>query len=1214
MHRAIPVSNKILSKKWDEHTNKVHHDKLKNIRSQVDSSCPVTFGQLKRKPKKEQLVEDRYTEIERENRILLEKMSQIMQGKGSRSESRNKKSLNQEKRRRDLVQITIENHAMLKRLQDKQPSYNVHRWEEERKQVEKRLLNICEYPYRLGATEDLRGIRKFSQDGRGSNISTGSRPVISANSRKGPRKLSPLNKKNQKTVVYKKGINIGPRYFLVEMQVGRGSIWIFAHDVENPETFSLELPYNEALELMDGKENWNILAASLSLEQGELVLIDTRDIEVHSGSQYLFRELSGQKSLHELGNTAQVKPSRTEEELPKEQSSRSSNPFDNSKSRSSRSIIKDSLTEESKSNKKISKAGQEFDGYNSYSSEEQNFKDENQFRTEKSENQEKSSKTGSKIKFSRKNSSSDEGSPEVEDKEINTSRGPYISAGERSIIRENSKGRRFNSEMRYDPGWDPTFDESKDMLNSHIQQESLTSREEENSSIQKSYNEGNESEEESEGEEENGSEVEESGEIMDENEQEESGFVEENKFKESSRISESAKSLKSKTEKNAYYDEIDKSPDKGSDVSEENEAELSKKLDELKSYSSNRSSNYLNKQSDTPFKENSEQEEIAIEQRSIQNKSSSSIHSPQVNKESILKDQEQPSYEKQTPKDQSVAELGPTQPEHYYESELSSIPQPSNETGFMEEEKSNQQVISAEGYMGENENSNEEDSNVSNSSQHEIQVKEPTNFSMNHEIMSESSKETNQKSPDQNLIPFNEHDVIQHKSHFEDISSIQHEMNHESSSNQIISGEIYVNEAEKVPENHHSQIMDSQNEINFESLKVNELQMENEAAEELKENELQVENEAAEVLKENELQVENEESFKENELEIENEAQQFLKESEHQDSLKTENEHHESLQVENEEIAEPSIEHQENSLKEPEELAGHQENLQIENEESAELSMEHQKNSQIEKEELAELSMVHQENLQIENGELAESSMKGQESFQMENERLAEPSMEHQENLQIENEVEFEPLQEKPNQESFQMENEVYEESSKQINHFYSPKLEKPEEQHSQNGKMTQQELEPSLQNISQNEANLINLLGEPKPHQELNSSLLNESFERSEATPILKNPETNESDFEINAEVNMIAEHKKKSGYVDSVLPPEHPSHLLSANTILGSPINREVGISTQLMMASDYENLENIAEEPENLLVGQSLHPENFEISNEAIADKSHEEDKLT
>lgn len=70
------------------------------------------------KLKKEQLLEDRFTEIERENRLLLEKMSNIMiSEKNSVGFIKNptdkptatKTSLNKEARKRELMRISLEN-------------------------------------------------------------------------------------------------------------------------------------------------------------------------------------------------------------------------------------------------------------------------------------------------------------------------------------------------------------------------------------------------------------------------------------------------------------------------------------------------------------------------------------------------------------------------------------------------------------------------------------------------------------------------------------------------------------------------------------------------------------------------------------------------------------------------------------------------------------------------------------------------------------------------------------------------------------------------------------------------------------------------------------------------------------------------------------------------------------------------------------------------
>ncbi len=64
----------------------------------------------------------RYTEIERENRILLEKMSNIMQKNKPNLYNPNrveKASLNRVQRKNELMKITVENQAILKRLQEK---------------------------------------------------------------------------------------------------------------------------------------------------------------------------------------------------------------------------------------------------------------------------------------------------------------------------------------------------------------------------------------------------------------------------------------------------------------------------------------------------------------------------------------------------------------------------------------------------------------------------------------------------------------------------------------------------------------------------------------------------------------------------------------------------------------------------------------------------------------------------------------------------------------------------------------------------------------------------------------------------------------------------------------------------------------------------------------------------------------------------------------
>ena len=45
------------------------------------------------------------------------------------------------------MKITVENQAILRRLQDKQPTYSVTKWADDFKFIEKIRNNVCEFPY-----------------------------------------------------------------------------------------------------------------------------------------------------------------------------------------------------------------------------------------------------------------------------------------------------------------------------------------------------------------------------------------------------------------------------------------------------------------------------------------------------------------------------------------------------------------------------------------------------------------------------------------------------------------------------------------------------------------------------------------------------------------------------------------------------------------------------------------------------------------------------------------------------------------------------------------------------------------------------------------------------------------------------------------------------------------------------------------------------------
>lgn len=152
MHKSyqsiLPTHNKLLQKRWDNTYYDEHRRKVRTAAPMVDTKAPPTYMHLHLKLKKLQLEEERLATIERDNRILLEKMSYIMRTRG-RVDNRNLyeyKSLNKEKRQRELLRVTKENQAILQRITLRQPEYSAKRWAEIWDEEQKFIDNISHYP------------------------------------------------------------------------------------------------------------------------------------------------------------------------------------------------------------------------------------------------------------------------------------------------------------------------------------------------------------------------------------------------------------------------------------------------------------------------------------------------------------------------------------------------------------------------------------------------------------------------------------------------------------------------------------------------------------------------------------------------------------------------------------------------------------------------------------------------------------------------------------------------------------------------------------------------------------------------------------------------------------------------------------------------------------------------------------------------------------
>ncbi|XP_058858748.1 sperm axonemal maintenance protein CFAP97D1-like [Acipenser ruthenus] len=145
---TIPGQYSKLRNQWDNHYYEAHRNSVKKVKAVVDNKAPRTYLHFHIKMKKMQMEQERLAAIERDNRLLIEKMAHIMSTTG-RVENWNdyeSKSLNIGLRHRELVKITLENHAILRRINNQKPIYNHSKWIDNFQTTRGYIANITKYP------------------------------------------------------------------------------------------------------------------------------------------------------------------------------------------------------------------------------------------------------------------------------------------------------------------------------------------------------------------------------------------------------------------------------------------------------------------------------------------------------------------------------------------------------------------------------------------------------------------------------------------------------------------------------------------------------------------------------------------------------------------------------------------------------------------------------------------------------------------------------------------------------------------------------------------------------------------------------------------------------------------------------------------------------------------------------------------------------------
>ena len=148
-----PVTSRLIARKERRKERRMHEKRLQAITNRksgarrkagawvdsgFDNGPPKTVGMrhLAVNAKRERMIEERCEEIERQNKLLLARMTQIMSSKGVFKRTTEvpppgPRSLNIGVRRKELMRIVTDNEKILSRINSVEPQYSVKQWEQD---------------------------------------------------------------------------------------------------------------------------------------------------------------------------------------------------------------------------------------------------------------------------------------------------------------------------------------------------------------------------------------------------------------------------------------------------------------------------------------------------------------------------------------------------------------------------------------------------------------------------------------------------------------------------------------------------------------------------------------------------------------------------------------------------------------------------------------------------------------------------------------------------------------------------------------------------------------------------------------------------------------------------------------------------------------------------------------------------------------------------
>lgn len=270
MHRAIPVMNKACTERIRKKEHDAHKARIKSMKPQIDTTVPMVchLDHLRNNLKREQLLEDRYYQIDRDNKILLQKMSEMMSKKTHMSgaadrASSSPASLGRDGRKHELMRITKENQAILNRIQQAQPVYNHVAWEESYKKSGDYLRTKSEYPICL----PKRMMSQSSSLTRLKDKPEGKQQLIQSDGVHHPGR----EQTDELRYVLKEGKRIGETYYLVEMATDGRTLVISAYDADSRVTRDLIVSEKNHRKLYrDAAGDYNVITEKLYVDGEQL--------------------------------------------------------------------------------------------------------------------------------------------------------------------------------------------------------------------------------------------------------------------------------------------------------------------------------------------------------------------------------------------------------------------------------------------------------------------------------------------------------------------------------------------------------------------------------------------------------------------------------------------------------------------------------------------------------------------------------------------------------------------------------------------------------------------------------------------------------------------------------------------------------------------------------------------------------------------------------